>query len=361
MPEQPSEEQMAALQEKIKNMSPEELKEFQKKQCIFCQIIEGKVQSKKIFEDNIAYAILDINPANPGHILLLPKEHYTIMPQVPEDELNHIFMLAKSLSNALLRGIGAQGTNIIVANGVAAGQRAQHFMVHIIPRMDKDGLQFTVPQNEIPEAELNEIAEKLANTLGSVDAEVSQAEAAPIPKEKQVVEGDFEEEKGEEDTEEETTEKPDEKGADEEKPSSDEEVSLEDVAGLLGGKSQEVKEDESEDSENDEDEEKEEEDSQVEEKPENDEVDDDSEEDEPEETGDEEIDKPEDDEISVQEEEKDEESSEKEDTEEPQEQEINDDETDEDIEEPEDQDEEKPEQNNDQVNLDDISRLFGGR
>ena len=126
-------EQLKALQEKIKQMSPEELKEFQKKQCIFCQIIAGKVQSRKVYEDDKVIALLDINPANPGHILLLTKEHYSIMPQIPDDEIAHVFMAAKSLSNAMLKSIDAQGTNIIVANGIAAGQRAQHFMAHIIP------------------------------------------------------------------------------------------------------------------------------------------------------------------------------------------------------------------------------------
>ncbi len=123
-----SPEQMKALQEKIKQMSPEELKEFQKKQCIFCQIVAGKVQSRKVYEDEHVIAILDINPANPGHTLLVTKEHYSIMPQLPEEEAAHVFMVAKALSNSILRSVDAQGTNIIVANGIAAGQRAQHFM-----------------------------------------------------------------------------------------------------------------------------------------------------------------------------------------------------------------------------------------
>lgn len=191
MPEQPTDEQMQALQEKIKNMSPEELKEFQKKQCIFCQIIAGKVQSKKIYEDESTIGILDINPSNPGHILLLPKEHYTIMPQVPEDEIGHIFMVAKALSNALLRGIGAKGTNIIVANGVAAGQRAQHFMVHVIPRMEKDGLNFVLPQKTLSEKDLDEISKKLSSSLGVVNEQESQAPPLFQKPEKEVVEAEF--------------------------------------------------------------------------------------------------------------------------------------------------------------------------
>lgn len=183
MPEQQmSEEEVQALQEKIKDMSPEELKEFQKKQCIFCHIIAGKVQAKKIFEDDKTLAVLDINPANPGHILLLPKEHYAIMPQLPEDELIHIFMVAKSLSNTALKTLEASGTNIIVANGPAAGQKAQHFMIHIIPRKENDNLSFDIPQKKIPEKDLDVIQQKLSQKMASTTPTTKKEEIPPALK-----------------------------------------------------------------------------------------------------------------------------------------------------------------------------------
>ena len=159
---------MEALQEKIKNMSPEELKEFQKKQCIFCQIIEGKVQAKKIYEDEKSIAILDINPANPGHILLLPKEHYSVMPQIPEEEVAHLFMVSKFLSNAILKSLDASGTNIVVANGPAAGQKAQHFMIHVIPRKEGDGVEFTLPQKKHSDSDLDTVAKKIREKLAGI-------------------------------------------------------------------------------------------------------------------------------------------------------------------------------------------------
>ena len=161
-----SQEQLRALQEKIKQMSPEELKEFQKKQCIFCQIIAGKVQSRKVYEDENVIALFDINPANPGHLLLLTKEHYSIMPQIPDDDVAYAFMVVKALSNSMLMGIDAQGTNIIVANGIAAGQRAQHFMAHIIPRKDNDGINFVLPQKAMEQKEIESIGNKLITALG---------------------------------------------------------------------------------------------------------------------------------------------------------------------------------------------------
>ena len=205
-------EQVEELKEKIKKMSPEELKEFQKKQCIFCHIVAGKVQAKKVYEDGKCLAILDINPANPGHILLLPKEHYSVMPQLPEEEIEHIFMVAKSLSNVALRTLEATGTNIIVANGPAAGQKAQHFMVHVIPRRENDGVEFTLPQKTISEKELNAIQEKISGRLSKPGLKREAVAKQPqiilpkaktdidkiIPKAgKKVVEAEFEEKKAE--------------------------------------------------------------------------------------------------------------------------------------------------------------------
>ena len=95
-----TEEQRKELEEKLKKMSPEELKEFQKQQCIFCQIIAGKVPSKKVYEDAQCIAVLDIAPASKGHLLIMPKEHYAIMPQIPDKEIGHIFFIYTFYSNS---------------------------------------------------------------------------------------------------------------------------------------------------------------------------------------------------------------------------------------------------------------------
>ena len=184
-----NQEQLKALQEKIKQMSPAELKEFQKKQCIFCQIVAGKVQARKVYEDDRVIAILDINPANPGHMLLLTKEHYSIMPQIPDDEVAYVFMVAKALSNSMLRSIDAQGTNIIVANGIAAGQRAQHFMTHIIPRKDNDGVNFVLPQKTMEDKEIESVGNKLISAL--TGAEKAEEKSKPLQEPKKASKSDI--------------------------------------------------------------------------------------------------------------------------------------------------------------------------
>jgi len=156
-----TQEQQEAMKEKLANMSPEELKEFQKKQCIFCQIISGKVASKNVYSDEKCTAIMDINPANPGHILLLPNEHYGIMPLIPEEELGHLFMVAKALAHASLKALEAQGANIFVANGVTAGQKAQHFMIHVIPRKEGDNVKLDIPENDISASDAKQLMDRL--------------------------------------------------------------------------------------------------------------------------------------------------------------------------------------------------------
>ncbi len=133
-------EQQKELQEKIKKMSPEELMEFQKQQCIFCQIVSGKIASKRIYDDENCLAILDINPASRGHLLLLPKEHYAIMPQIPEQLIEHMFVVARKLSQLLLKALRVEGTYLFVANGLVAGQKSQHFMIHLIPSKEESNI-----------------------------------------------------------------------------------------------------------------------------------------------------------------------------------------------------------------------------
>ncbi len=178
MPEQLSEEQAQELQEKIKRMSPEELREFQKQQCIFCQIVGGKVPAKKAYEDEHSIAIMDINPAAPGHVLLLPKEHYAIMPQVPEKELGHLYLVAKYLSQVLLKVLKVGGTTVFVANGMVAGQRAQHFLLHLIPRKEGDGLLKAEEKYlEVSiQQKVQQVVEKRLNELLGVKKEVVRVE-----------------------------------------------------------------------------------------------------------------------------------------------------------------------------------------
>ena len=150
-----------------------------KERCIFCQIASGRISAKTVYSDNDVMAILDINPANPGHILLLTREHYQIMPQIPEPLIGHLFVVAKMLSQAGLRALKTTGTTIMVANGAIAGQRAPHFMMHIIPRVEGDEVSFKTAVSKLEKADLDiayAALKKKINQLFGIEKEVSLPE-----------------------------------------------------------------------------------------------------------------------------------------------------------------------------------------
>ncbi len=247
MPEQMSEEQAKELQEKIKRLSPEELKQFQKQQCLFCQIVAGKVPAKKVYEDEHSLAILDINPAAPGHVLLLPKEHYAIMPQVPEKETGHLFLVAKYLSQVMLKVLKVGGTTLFIANGLVAGQRAQHFLLHLIPRKEGDGLLAGEEKylDVSVQQKVQQLVEKRLNELLGVKKEVVRVEEKARGEDKKAlagkavkretgkeVEAEFKEVE-EEKQEKKQEEKEEEREETEEKTKSDDGISLDDIAKLF--------------------------------------------------------------------------------------------------------------------------------
>ncbi len=122
------------------NMSQEEIAELQKQNCIFCKIAEKQIPAKILHEDDKVICILDINPASEGHILVYPKDHYMILPHIPDDLLAHLFKVARLMSNTLLKAMQSGGTSVFIANGMAAGQKAPHVLIHVFPRKMNDGL-----------------------------------------------------------------------------------------------------------------------------------------------------------------------------------------------------------------------------
>jgi histidine triad (HIT) family protein len=149
-------------------ISEEELKkrmEMMKENCIFCKIVKKEVPAKIVFEDEMCMAILDINPATTGHMLLMPKEHYMMMPMVPDNVLGHLGVISKYLSDLLLQTFKPEDVSIFIANGAAAGQQSQHFMMHVIPRYKDDGLDFNLEGGDISDEELEKLSEKLKSAL----------------------------------------------------------------------------------------------------------------------------------------------------------------------------------------------------
>ena len=108
--------------------------------CVLCKIVNNKIQSYKIYEDKDALAILDIRPASKygGHVLLMPKKHYELIIDLPDDLLEKLVKVTKKISKSLLKF--GQGLNILQNNKRIAGQAIPHVHFHLIPRFSNDGV-----------------------------------------------------------------------------------------------------------------------------------------------------------------------------------------------------------------------------
>ena len=106
--------------------------------CIFCKIAGGEIPSATLYEDEEFRVILDVNPATKGHALVLPKDHYANLFEIPSDVLTRAVLVAQKNSARLFEGLHATGLNLIQNNGLSAGQTVFHFHLHMIPRYDND-------------------------------------------------------------------------------------------------------------------------------------------------------------------------------------------------------------------------------
>ncbi len=131
--------------------------------CIFCKISLGEIPSKTIYEDEEFRVILDISPASKGHALIIPKEHYANLYELPEDAAGRVMILAKRLAGHMTEILKCDGFNIVQNNGETAGQTVFHFHMHLIPRYKGDGNEDKLCWNhlELSAEDLEQIYQKL--------------------------------------------------------------------------------------------------------------------------------------------------------------------------------------------------------
>jgi histidine triad (HIT) family protein len=127
--------------------------------CAFCRIVAGEEPGSIVFEDEISVAFLDNRPLFPGHSLLVTRQHYETLWDLPSDLIGPLFTNAQLLSLAVREAMAAQGA-FVAANNVVS-QSVPHFHVHVVPRNRKDGLRgFFWPRRKYEsESHLKESAE----------------------------------------------------------------------------------------------------------------------------------------------------------------------------------------------------------
>ena len=134
--------------------------------CIFCKIIAKEVPADLLYEDDYVIAFLDINPVAKGHCLVLPKQHYEKLEDIPEDLLKEFIVRLKKIAKILIKATEKEGFNIVVNNGKAAGQLVFHSHWHIMPRSKDDGVDIRGHKlYKYEEGEKEEIIKKFKEIL----------------------------------------------------------------------------------------------------------------------------------------------------------------------------------------------------
>jgi len=158
---------------------------MEQKNCIFCQIISGKIPARVVYDDTDFLGFLDINPLSPGHTLLIPKKHVETILDLPENLAEKVLKVAKAISTNMKK-IGATGVNLVNASGRSAEQSIPHFHLHIIPRNEEDDVNLNVYwQSKVKKLDpntFNEIAQKIKTE--SLKSEVIEKSELPKSNEK---------------------------------------------------------------------------------------------------------------------------------------------------------------------------------
>lgn len=140
--------------------------------CPFCKILQGDLPASIVYQDDRCTALLDIQPINQGHVLVLPNEHVASLAELDPELGSHLFNLSRDLAAALRSsGFQCEGVNLLLADGKAAMQEVPHLHLHVIPRFEGDGFQFQFGSTyfELPTRdELDQNADHIRQALDRV-------------------------------------------------------------------------------------------------------------------------------------------------------------------------------------------------
>lgn len=134
-----------------------------KDDCIFCKIIKGEIKSYKVYEDDKVYAFFDTNPINEYHTLVIPKNHYQDIFDIPEEELVAVIKAAKKIAKLFKEKLGVNNMQMFNNSGVKAQQDVFHFHMHLVPREESDGNDINWSTNPELQEKFDKLIAKLNN------------------------------------------------------------------------------------------------------------------------------------------------------------------------------------------------------
>lgn len=135
------------------------------KDCIFCKLAGGEIPSATIYENSDFRVFMDVAPANRGHVLIVPKEHFKDIFDIDAMTAGKLFSLATEVARAMKSVLDCDGMNLVQNNGTVAGQTVFHFHLHLIPRYANDGVKIGWQPGESSPTELQELAKEIRKKI----------------------------------------------------------------------------------------------------------------------------------------------------------------------------------------------------
>jgi histidine triad (HIT) family protein len=129
-----------------------------KSNCVFCKILSGEFPCSEIYRDEEVVAFLDIQPVNPGHVLIIPVEHYPFLEDLNPDVGAKLFKIGQKIARAIRKSeVRSEGINFLLADGEEAGQEVWHTHLHVFPRYKNDGFGLKHSEEYFNKPERNEL------------------------------------------------------------------------------------------------------------------------------------------------------------------------------------------------------------
>jgi len=135
--------------------------------CVFCKIVAGQIPANVVSHTRTGLAFLDIGPLAEGHLLLIPREHYSRLEEMPADLAADLAAQLPALGKVLVQITEARGYNVLQNNGLAAGQVVNHVHFHLIPRRPDDGLGYRWLPKSYPPGRAEELCDQFRRALGT--------------------------------------------------------------------------------------------------------------------------------------------------------------------------------------------------
>jgi diadenosine tetraphosphate (Ap4A) HIT family hydrolase len=135
-------------------------------ECVFCRIVRREAPASLLHEDDQVLAFCDLNPVNPGHLLVVPKVHGVSLADLSEADGQRVFTVGQRLA-AVVRTIGVrcEGVNLFLADGEAAGQEVFHVHLHVIPRFKGDRFRLVPGSRRASRRDLDDVASRVRAAL----------------------------------------------------------------------------------------------------------------------------------------------------------------------------------------------------